>query len=76
MFVFQRELICNLLGLEDTNIFYENLKSLITERTNSDNAVECLESLGLLEECGVVKMGTPLDTLTHYLSTKLKLGTS
>lgn len=68
-----RELICNLLGLEDTNIFYENLKSLITERTNSDNAVECLESLGLLEECGVVKMGTPLDTLTHYLSTKLKL---
>lgn len=68
-----RQLICNLLGLEDNNIFYENLKSKITERTNSDTAVECLESLGLLEEAKVMKMGTPLDSLTHYLATKLKL---
>lgn len=69
-----RFLICNQLGLNDDNIFYDNLKSKIVERTGSDYAVEVLEELGLLDSCGVVKCGTPLDTLTHYLSNKLALG--
>ncbi|XP_063928453.1 alpha-aminoadipic semialdehyde synthase, mitochondrial isoform X2 [Zophobas morio] len=68
-----RMLICNLLGLENHNIFYDNLKNQITERTGSEYAVDLLEDLGLLDEKGVVKCGSPLDTLTHYLSTKLAL---
>lgn len=69
-----RALVCNLLGLEDSNMFYDNLKSKISERTGSEYAVELLEELGLLSEVGVIKMDTPLDTLTHYLSTKLSIG--
>ncbi|CAH1102551.1 unnamed protein product [Psylliodes chrysocephalus] len=66
-----RKLICDLLGLEDANIFYDNLKNKISERTGTDTAVDILEELGLLDEVKVVKCGTPLDTLTHYLATKL-----
>lgn len=69
-----RFLVCNLLGLHDDNIFYDNLKSKIAERTGSDVAVSVLEQLGLLDNVGVVKRGTPLDTLTHYLANKLPLG--
>ncbi|KAJ8920057.1 hypothetical protein NQ315_011711 [Exocentrus adspersus] len=69
-----RSLICDLLGVEDPNMFYDNLKNKITERTGSEYAVDVLEELGLLEEQSVVKCGSPLDTITHYLSTKLALG--
>lgn len=67
-----RQFIINLLDVGDTNIFYDNLKTKITERTNSDYAVDLLEDLGLLDDdVYVIKMGSPLDTLTHYLSTRL-----
>lgn len=69
-----RLLVCNLLGLHDDNIFYDNLKTKISERTGGEFGVEVLEELGLLDDSGVVKCGTPLDTLTHYLSNKLALG--
>ncbi|XP_076266070.1 lysine ketoglutarate reductase/saccharopine dehydrogenase isoform X2 [Rhynchophorus ferrugineus] len=69
-----RQLVCILLGLEDTNIFYDNLRIKITERTGSDHAVDVLEDLGLLEDQPVIKCGSPLDTLTHYLSIRLALG--
>lgn len=69
-----RLLVCSLLGLHDDNIFYDNLKSKITERTGSEYAVDVLEELGLLDDTSVVKCGTPLDTLTHYLSNKLTFG--
>ncbi|XP_060529321.1 alpha-aminoadipic semialdehyde synthase, mitochondrial [Cylas formicarius] len=69
-----RQLVCILLGLEDTNMFYDNIKGKITERTGSDYAVDVLEELGLLDNEGVVKCGSPLDTLTHYLSTRLTFG--
>lgn len=62
------------MGLEDANIFYDNLKNKISERTGTDTAVDILEELGLLDEVKVVKCGTPLDTLTHYLATKLPVG--
>lgn len=71
-----RMLICNLLGLENHNIFYDNLKNQIVERTGSEFAVDLLEELGLLDDKGIIKCGSPLDTLTHYLSTKLALGSS
>ncbi|XP_057655384.1 alpha-aminoadipic semialdehyde synthase, mitochondrial isoform X1 [Diorhabda carinulata] len=68
-----RKLICDLLGLEDANMFYDNLKNKISERTGTDNAVDILEELGLLDENNILKCGTPLDTLTQYLSTRLAL---
>ncbi|XP_050313695.1 alpha-aminoadipic semialdehyde synthase, mitochondrial isoform X2 [Anthonomus grandis grandis] len=68
-----RQLVCTLLGLEDSNIFYDNLKNKILERTGSDYAVDVVEELGLLEDQSVIKCGSPLDTLTHYLSFKLAL---
>lgn len=69
-----RQLVCTLLGLEDSNIFYDNLTNNISERTGSDYAVDVLEELGLLGETVVTKCGSPLDTLTQYLSLKLALG--
>lgn len=69
-----RKFICDLLGFEDSNIFYENLKNRIVERTGTDLSVDVLEELGLLDEVKVVKCGTPLDTLTYYLSKRLVLG--
>lgn len=69
-----RSLICNLLALEDASLLTENLKQHITERTGSEFAVEVLEELGLLEDKKIHKCGSPLDTLTDYLSKKLALG--
>ena len=37
----------------------------------SEESVKTIEDLGLLEEDLVLKLNTPLDTLTHYLSKKL-----
>ncbi|KAK4876339.1 hypothetical protein RN001_012761 [Aquatica leii] len=68
-----RQLLCHLVGLHDHNMIYENLKNKIAEHAESDYAVEILEELGLLDETRVTKHGSPLDTLTQYLSTKLNL---
>lgn len=38
---------------------------------NSDEGVQAIEDLGLLKEDLVLKLNTPLDTLTYYLSKKL-----
>lgn len=70
------ELICNLVGVEDSDMLTDNLKQQIAERTGSEYAVEVLEELEMLGNTGVIKCGSPLDTLTHYLSTKLALGKS
>lgn len=69
-----RKFICDLLGFEDSNIFYENLKNRIVERTGTDLSVDVLEELGMLDEVKVVKCGTPMDTLTDYLARRLALG--
>ncbi|XP_061729291.1 alpha-aminoadipic semialdehyde synthase, mitochondrial-like [Cydia pomonella] len=68
-----RQFACELLGLTDSSIFYENLKTRLTERIGGAGAAG-LESLGLLEDSVVVKRNTPLDTVSHYLTNKLKLG--
>lgn len=67
----QRSLICHLLGLISDDIFYENLKRKLAERVDSEIRVRAIEDLGLLADDPVVKLNTPLDTLTHYLSKKL-----
>ncbi|GBP80004.1 hypothetical protein EVAR_68358_1 [Eumeta japonica] len=68
-----RQFACELLGLTDATIFFENLKGRVVERTGQAGAT-VLESLGLLDDVAIVKRGTPLDTLSHYLSKKLQLG--
>jgi alpha-aminoadipic semialdehyde synthase len=57
----------------DPSIFYENLKTRLVERIGNQGA-QAVESLGLLGDDPIVKCGTPLDTLSHYLSKKLQLG--
>lgn len=61
-----------MLGLTDPTIFYENLKQRLAERIPA--YVDCIEDLGLLDETPVVKLNTPLDTLSNYLSKRLAFG--
>ncbi|XP_011207613.2 alpha-aminoadipic semialdehyde synthase, mitochondrial [Bactrocera dorsalis] len=63
-----RQLVINMLGMSDSSIFYENLKQKLAERIGD---AEGIESLGLLEDTPVVKLNTPLDTLSHYLAKRL-----
>lgn len=63
-----RQLIINLLGLTDEDIFYENLKMKLAERVGNGDYIE---KLGLLDKALVVKQGTPIDTLSLYLSKRL-----
>lgn len=63
-----RQLIINLLGLTDEDIFYENLKQKLTDRVGNG---DYLEQLGMLEKTPVIKQGTPIDTLSYYLSKRL-----
>jgi alpha-aminoadipic semialdehyde synthase len=63
-----RQLVINMLGLVDSEIFYENLKQKLADRVGDP---DCLEKLGILEEVPVVKLETPLDTLSYYLSKRL-----
>ncbi|XP_052756127.1 alpha-aminoadipic semialdehyde synthase, mitochondrial isoform X1 [Galleria mellonella] len=67
-----RQFACELLGLMDQSIFYENLRTRLAERIGSTGA-QALESLGLLSDDLIVKCGTPLDTISLYLSKKLQL---
>ncbi|XP_008202921.1 alpha-aminoadipic semialdehyde synthase, mitochondrial isoform X2 [Nasonia vitripennis] len=66
-----RSVVCNLLGLANDDIFYENLKQKLAERLGSEERAKSIEDLGLLKEDPVLKLNTPLDTLSHYLSKKL-----
>lgn len=70
--IFQRQLIVNMLGLTDASIFYENLKQRLTERIGI--SADYIEQLGLLDELPVVKLNTPIDTLSNYLSKRLEYG--
>ena len=56
----------------DSSIFYENLRTRLSERIGPAGA-QSLESLGLLDDVEIVKCGTPLDTVSHYLSKRLQL---
>lgn len=66
-----RQLVTHLMGMSDTSIFYENLKQKLVERIGD---MDGIESLGLLDETPVVKLNSPLDTLSHYLSKRLAFG--
>lgn len=61
-----------MLGITDSSIFYDNLKQRLYEHIGADS--DEIESLGLLEDTQVVKLDTPLDTLSYYLSKRLAFG--
>ncbi|XP_063698348.1 alpha-aminoadipic semialdehyde synthase, mitochondrial [Culicoides brevitarsis] len=65
-----RQVIINLLGLVDNDIFIDNLKQIIMDR---DGNPDYLEELGLLENTPVVKQETPIDTLCGFLAKKLAI---
>lgn len=67
--------MCTLLGLSHADIFYENLRSKVSERVGESQLL-AIEKLGCLDDVPVKKSGSPLDTLSQYLSTKLSLGKS
>lgn len=58
--------------MTDSSIFYENLKQRLSEQIGV--SADGLENLGLLEDKPIIKLGTPLDTLSHYLSKRLEFG--
>lgn len=64
-----------MLGHVDTNIFYDNLKNLLLKEFEGDSdQMAAIEELGLLDEIPVVKLESPLDTLSLHLSKKLVFG--
>ncbi|CAG0924180.1 unnamed protein product, partial [Notodromas monacha] len=68
----QRKFVCAQMGKsEDT--FFENVKRDLENVVGSATAVDALEQLGLLSDDPVVKFDTPLDTLSNYLSKRLRL---
>ncbi|XP_075230422.1 lysine ketoglutarate reductase/saccharopine dehydrogenase isoform X2 [Lycorma delicatula] len=68
-----RELVCSLLGLSDSDIFYENLKGKVSAHIGEEH-LPSIENLGLLDEIPVQKLDSPLDTISHYLSQRLAFG--
>lgn len=72
MKTFQKQLVVNLLGMTDCSILHENLRQRLAEQIGVK--ADGLESLGLLDDTQIVKCGTPLDTLSYYLSKRLAFG--
>ncbi|CAB3223756.1 unnamed protein product [Arctia plantaginis] len=68
-----RQFACELCGFLDSTIFFENLRTRVAERIGVAGA-QVIESLGLLSDVEIIKCGTPLDTISHYLSKRLQLG--
>ena len=66
-----RQLMCKLMGVGKDNIFYDNLIDVVTERVGCESRTRALESLGLLSEDPVERLGSPLDTLSRHLALRL-----
>ncbi|XP_039751118.1 alpha-aminoadipic semialdehyde synthase, mitochondrial [Pararge aegeria] len=66
-----RQFACELLGLMDPSIFYENLRTRLAERIGSTGA-QAIESLGFLSDEPIIKCGSPLDTISLYLTKRLQ----
>ena len=63
--------MCKLMGVGKDDIFYDNLIDVVTERVGCESRTRALESLGLLSEDPVEKLGSPLDTLSRHLALRL-----
>lgn len=63
--------MCDLFD-KSPDLFEDSLKDLVFERVGrSERRLKAIEDLGLLEEVPMDKKGSPLDTLSNYLSKKL-----
>lgn len=61
------------MEINDIDIFYENLLSKVADQIGQP-FVDRVVDLGLLSEEPVVKLGSPLDTFSQYIASKLFLG--
>ncbi|CAG0923326.1 unnamed protein product [Notodromas monacha] len=68
-----RKFVCEQIGKSEDTL-YENVKKELENVVGSAKIVDALEQLGLLSEDPVDKFDSPLDTLSNYLSNRLKLG--
>lgn len=69
----QRQLICTLLDINNIDIFYENLLSKVADKIGP-SFLDKVVDLGLLTEEPVIKLGSPLDTFSQFIASKLSLG--
>jgi len=73
MFVFKQcQLICTLLDINDIDMFYENMLSKVADKIGS-SVLDKVMDLGLLTEEPVLKLGSPLDTFSEFIASKLSL---
>lgn len=68
----QRQLICTLLEINDIDLFYENILSKVADKVGSP-FLDKIVDLGLLTEEPVLKLGSPLDTFSQFIASKLSL---
>ncbi|XP_060849118.1 alpha-aminoadipic semialdehyde synthase, mitochondrial [Rhopalosiphum padi] len=66
------QLICTLLEINDIDMFYENLLSKVADKIGP-SVLDKVMDLGLLTEEPVLKLGSPLDTFSQFIASKLSL---
>lgn len=68
----QCQLICTLLDINDIDMFYENMLSKVADKIGT-SVLDKVMDLGLLTEEPVLKLGSPLDTFSQFIASKLSL---
>jgi len=68
----QCQLICTLLDINDIDMFYENMLSKVADKIGP-SVLDKVMDLGLLTEEPVLKLGSPLDTFSQFIASKLSL---
>eukprot|EP00092_Neocalanus_flemingeri_P105256 GFUD01134873.1.p1 GENE.GFUD01134873.1~~GFUD01134873.1.p1 ORF type:complete len:162 (+),score=34.08 GFUD01134873.1:262-747(+) len=62
--------MCHLTNQSDT-IFYDNLREILLDRLGCEKTLKTIEDLGFLSDEPLAKKGSPIDTMSHHLSTRL-----
>ncbi|XP_045114585.1 alpha-aminoadipic semialdehyde synthase, mitochondrial-like [Portunus trituberculatus] len=68
-----KQLLCSQLHQLDATIFEDNFRHLVSEAVGP-KMTQALADLGLLSSDQVRKAGSPLDTLSLFLASRLRLG--
>lgn len=66
--------MCTLLEINDIDLFYENILSKVADKVGTPFLDKIVE-LGLLTDEPVLKLGSPLDTFSQFIASKLSLST-
>merc|ERR1712083_397884 len=56
---------------QSDSIFMDNLKEILLDRLGDPKTLKTLEDLGFLSDEPIVKMGSPLDSMSTHLSGRL-----